>query len=191
MCSSLTSGKDYIMLVFSVMKMLGESRAIERLREIREEFRGDVGRYEVRAKNCGSCDTPGACCLDEHFVNVRITRLEAAAIGRAIGELPVSLQERVFRRVENSIKVNRLTDSSNEKFACPLFEKGVGCLVHASAKPLPCIQHACYERHEDLPPDELLIEAEDKIDRLNRRVYGKASALMPLPVAVENHLPAK
>ena len=178
------------MLIFSVMKMLGESRGIEQLREIREEFRVEVGRHEVRAKNCGSCDTPGACCLDEHFVNVRITRLEAAAIGQAIGELTASLQERVFRRVENTIKVNRLTDSSNEKFACPLFEKGVGCLVHTTAKPLPCIQHACYERQEDLPPDELLMEAEEKIDRLNRRVYGKASALMPLPVAVEKHLPA-
>ena len=42
------------------MKMLGESRAIERLGEIREEFREEVSRYEVRAKNCESCDTPGA-----------------------------------------------------------------------------------------------------------------------------------
>ena len=167
------------------MKMLGESRAIERLREIREEFRNEVSRYEVRAKNCGSCDTPGACCLDEHFVNVRITRLEAAAIGRVIDELPVSLQERVFRRVENAIKDYRLSDISNEKFACPLFEKGVGCLVHSMAKPLPCIQHACYEKLEDLPPDELLIEAEAKIDRLNRRVYRDASATKPLPVAVK------
>jgi hypothetical protein len=123
-------------------------------------------------------------CLDEHFVNVRITRLEAAAIGRVIDELPVSLREWVFRRVENSIKDYRLTDSSNEKFACPIFEKGVGCLVHSTAKPLPCIQHACYEKREDLPPDKLLIEAEEKIDRLNRLVYGKASAMKPLPVAV-------
>ena len=122
------------------MRMLGESRGIERLRQMREEFRGQVGRYEVRAKNCGSCDMPGACCLDEHFVNVRISKLEAVGIGRAIAELPASLQERIFRRVENSIKDYRLTDSSNEKFACPLFEKGVGCLVHATAKPLPCIR---------------------------------------------------
>jgi len=172
------------------MKMLGKSRGVELLAEIREEFRTEVSRYEVRAKDCGTCDTPGVCCLDAHFVNVRISRLEAAAIGRVIGELPVDLRESVRQRVEIAVDMYHLSEGSQEKFACPLFEKGIGCLVHQTAKPLPCIQHACYERQEDLPPDDLLEDAEAKVDRLNRQVYRKVSVLMPLPVAVQKNLPA-
>ena len=173
------------------MHLIGEEQGLEKLREIREEFRSAVYPYETRAKDCLRCDTPGVCCLDAHFVNVRITKLEAAAIGRVIGSLPTELRERVFDRVENVIREYELTDSGNDKFACPLFEKGIGCLVHETAKPLPCIMHACYENQEDLPSDELLDKAEIKVDRLNRRVYGKASVLIPLPVAVNKHLPAR
>src|SRR5215470_959125 len=105
------------------MKVIGESRGLELLQEIREEFRAEVGRYESRAKDCGSCDTPGACCLDAHFVNVRITKLEAAAIRRVVESLPTALQDRVFHRTKNVIREYKLTDSGSEKFACPLFEK--------------------------------------------------------------------
>jgi len=166
--------------------MLGESRGIERLRTIREDYRAEIGGYEMQARDCTRCDTPGACCLDAHFVNVRISRLETAAIKKAIGGLNTIEQKRVYERVTNAIEKYRLFDDSHEKFACPLFEKGIGCLVHSTAKPLPCIQHACYERREDLPPEELLERAEEKVNRLNLRVYGKASVLVPLPIAVKN-----
>ena len=39
-------------------------------------------------------------------------------------------------------------------------------LVHAEAKPLPCIHHACYENEKDLPPDELLAEHEGLVNRI-------------------------
>lgn len=170
------------------MKILGEKRALDMLAGVREELRKHIQeKFESQAKDCLTCETQGACCLDAHFVNVRISRLEATAMSDVLTQLPTETRETVFRRVKNTIAEYGLENGSNEKFACPLFEKGTGCLVHA-AKPLPCIQHACYERAEDLPPDELLGEAEEKTERLNRRVYGKASALMPLPVALSNAL---
>ena len=78
----------------------------------------------------------------------------------------------------------QMRDITPKTYACPLFEKGVGCLVHNSAKPLPCIAHACYEREADLPPDELLTEREIKIAELNRKVYGRAEPPVPIPVAI-------
>lgn len=99
--------------------------------------------------------------------------------------MPSKLKEKVYLRIENAIEKYGLDEQSHETFACPIFEKGVGCLVHKTAKPLPCIAHACYERKVDLPPEELLAEREVEIDKLNERVYGM-SILLPLPVAIQD-----
>ena len=64
-------------------------------------------------------------------------------------------------------------DTFRQTYACPLFEKQIGCLVHESGKPSACIQHACYENKEDLPPDELQIKIETKIEKLNSQTYRK------------------
>lgn len=170
------------------MKPLSESKALIKLDAIRSDFAGEIRRsYEHRAKPCAMCETPGACCLDEHFVNVRITRLEAKAIANVLETLPQGLREKGYLRIDNAIEKYGLNEQSSETYACPLFEKGIGCLVHATAKPLPCIAHACYERKEDLPPDELLTEKETEIANLNERVYGELT-LLPLPVAVKQNL---
>ncbi len=168
------------------MKLLSETQAIERLETLREEFRDVVStQYEHKAAPCSQCKTPGACCLDEHFVNVRVSRLEAAALRRAIGELPDELRKTVGRRVDVAIEKYELKgEPFDKKYSCPLYEKGVGCLVHATAKPLPCIAHACYESESDLPPDSLLEEYELLVDKLNERVYGRGSAFWPIPIAI-------
>jgi len=157
------------------------------LAKVRDDFARVIrDRYEHVAQPCSSCLTPGACCLDEHFVNVRITRLEAAAIKRRLAELPQDLQAKVEERTEAAIEkygLDRPDEYGAKTYACPLFEQGVGCLVHDHAKPLPCINHACYDRKEDLPPDELLDERELEIDQLNQRTYGE-SHLVPIPVAI-------
>jgi hypothetical protein len=168
------------------MKPLSETKAIGVLDEIRSGFREEIRRvYEHRAKPCSVCETPGACCLDAHFVNVRITRLEAVAIRRELEKLSEELRTRAEARIA------KLQDETHaEKYSCPLFEKQFGCLVHETAKPLPCIAHACYERKEDLPPDELLAEREMQIEKLNRRVYGKTTFL-PIPLALQMQKPAR
>lgn len=164
------------------MRFLSESSGIDRLAEIREDFRSEVAAgFEHRATSCSTCRTPGVCCLDEHFVNLRVTRLEAAAIRKAVGELDAETRSAVFSRLSK-------IDKNAEFYACPLFRTGVGCLVHNTAKPLPCIAHACYERKEDLPPDELLAEREVEIDKLNRRVYGKSETPLPIPLALNRLL---
>ena len=160
------------------MKRLSESTGVERLAAIRGDFRREISvRFEHRAKPCSACEAPGSCCLDEHFVNVRVSRLEAAAINRAVKELSEEVRSGVFQRLEQ-IKPDA------EFYACPLYQPGAGCLVHDTAKPLPCIAHACYERREDLPPDELLSTRENEIDQLNRRVYGRSGLPMPIHAAL-------
>jgi hypothetical protein len=169
------------------MRLLSETKGIERLAGIREEFAREIRTgFEHRAKACSACKTPGACCLDEHFVNVRVTRLEGRAIARRLAELPAAMREKVRLRANDAIKRHRLDEKTDPAttYACPLFEKGIGCLVHDAAKPLPCIAHACYERKEDLPPDELLTEREIQIAELNRRVYGRAEAPLPIPLVI-------
>ncbi len=170
------------------MKKISEKQGLDRLFRLKKEVVADVGeRFEERAKSCAVCETPGACCLDAHFVNVHITRLEAAAIRRVIDRLPTGHKERVYERVEDAISKYGLSnegDTLTKTYACPLFEKGAGCLVHNQAKPLPCIFHACYENKEDLPPDELLTEQEGRVERLNRLTYSGPAKWEPLPVAV-------
>jgi hypothetical protein len=167
------------------MKTFSEKQSLRKLRDLKTNFRNLIKEnYERRAKDCATCETKGACCLDAHFVNVHVTRLEAVLIGEELRKLSVEKQSEIYRRIEETIEtydLNSEGDSFAKTFACPLFEKSVGCLVHA-VKPIPCIQHACYERREDLPPDELQTEVETKIEKLERKTYGTFSRWLPLPV---------
>ena len=169
------------------MKLISETKAIGRLKKIKADLRSEISAFESRAKSCRTCETPGACCLDAHFVNVRITRLEAKAIRNALATLPDDFQTKINKRIASVIETYGLTsdgDTFSQKFACPLFEKGVGCLVHSTAKPVSCMVHACYENEADLPPDSFQDVAEEQIHALNTRVYGKVEVGLPLPVAI-------
>jgi hypothetical protein len=169
------------------VKFVSEKHALEELHRLKDDFAGRIrSDFETNAKSCVSCETPGACCLDAHFVNVRISRLEAKAIGGVLDLLADEQRERVDGRIDRVIAEYGLDVDDDTTYACPLFEKGIGCLVHSEAKPLPCIQHACYENEKHFPPDELLAEQEGLVDALNRRVYGQASMLTPLPLAIRS-----
>src|ERR1043166_3002612 len=163
------------------MKFFSEQKALKRLEaEISD-------KYEHRAKSCSTCETRGACCLDAHFVNVHISRLEAAAIRRSLSKLSRTHREEIDARISLAIEKYSLKaegDTFAQTYACPLFEKGVGCLVHTDGKPVPCIVHACYETADDLPPDELQVSAEKQIEVLNERTYGCSRPLLPLPLAL-------
>ena len=163
---------------------MSEKEALARLAKVKDSYRTRIqNNYEIKAKDCLTCEPQGACCLDGHFVNVHITRLEATAMQKVLHQLPESKQLEISHRITETIKKYELRDcgdSFSQTFACPLFEKGSGCLVHG-VKPAPCIQHACYERKEDLPPDELEVEVEAKIDRLNQQTFGN-SKWLPLPI---------
>jgi len=170
------------------MKFISQNKALSELQRIKHAFAKTIRNdYEHRAKSCSTCSTPGACCLDEHFVNIRITRLDAVAITQRLDHLSPEHREVVYSRIDDAIEKYKLTDREDARsrtYACPLFEKAIGCLVHEYGKPLPCIAHACYERKEDLPPDELLIEREIEVDKLNERVYRKPTRWLSLPVAI-------
>jgi hypothetical protein len=168
------------------MKPLSETHALEKLHELKTSFAARIKNdYEDRAKDCLTCDTQGACCLDAHFVNVHITPLEAKAIGNVIDALPN--KEEIDKRIDETIARYGLSDDGDtfsKTYACPLFEKNVGCIVHERGKPLPCIAHACYEYKEDLPPDELVAEQEGLVEKLNELTYRKKTRWLPLPIAV-------
>ncbi len=168
------------------MKTLSETEALRDLEKLKNEYRNFIREnYEHQAQNCATCPTKGACCLDAHFVNVHITKLEAVAVRKTLAKLNEAKQREIYERVAETVEKYDLRtdgDSFAKTFACPLFEKSVGCLVHENGKPAPCIAHACYENKADLPPDDLQETIESKIERLNRRVYGNGWDYLPLPV---------
>ena len=168
------------------MKTLTEIRALRELEKLKNDYQNLIKtNYEHRAQNCQTCPVQGACCLDAHFVNVHITRLEAAAIRKTLGKLSEEKQKEIYQRANETVEKYDLKTSGDtfaQTFACPLFEKGIGCLVHSESKPAPCISHACYETEVDLPPDNLQTEIENQIDRLNKRTYGSRQNYLPLPV---------
>ncbi len=171
------------------MKKLSEASALARLKREKSAYQTVIKLdYEHAARPCRSCPTPGACCTDAHFVNVHITRLEAVAVRetlRCTPRLDEESRRGVYTRARETVARYNLTaagDTFAQTYSCPLFAKGVGCLVHARAKPAPCIQHACYDRWEDVPPAELQWRTESRVERLNEQAYGAAWAWLPLPV---------
>jgi hypothetical protein len=168
------------------MKTLSETKALKKLQTLKATYQNFIkANYEHNAKDCQTCPTKGVCCLDAHFVNVHITKLEAVAISKTLALLSGEKQREVYERAAETVEKYDLKTSGDnflKTFACPLFEKGVGCLVHSTAKPAPCIQHACYENEADLPPDELQKDTENQIERLNKRTYGNAFVWLSLPV---------
>ena len=168
------------------MKTLSEKQALLKLQRIKTDFQALIREnYEHRAKDCAVCPVQGACCTDAHFVNVHITKLEAVAIEKTLEKLGEETRREVFQRAGETIEkynLNAEGDTFAQTYSCPLFERGVGCLVHSAAKPAPCIQHACYQNKEDLPPDELQTETEMKVEKLNKLTYHRDAVWLPIPL---------
>jgi hypothetical protein len=166
------------------MKIVAERKGLEEVRRIKELHARTIrSTYEEKAKDCITCETKGACCLDAHFVNVKVSRLEAILMVEELRGLEAEAFDRIKNRITNSIEIFGLSSESEETYACPLFDAELGCTVH-KVKPVPCVQHACYEKEEDLPPDVLGQEVENEIDGLVRAVYGKPVPYSAIPVAM-------
>ncbi len=68
--------------------MLAETKALSELHELKTAYQSFIkNNYEHRAVSCETCPTKGACCLDAHFVNVHITKLEAVAIRKTLEKI--------------------------------------------------------------------------------------------------------
>ncbi|MFQ3640909.1 MAG: hypothetical protein SNJ62_12985 [Chloracidobacterium sp.] len=166
---------------------LAHAAALTRLRQIKQRFARYIGRtYGHLAADCAVCPTP--CCADAQFVNVNIVRLEAEAmletLGRSQKHGPGTIQS-VITRARAAITKYGLTehgDTFATTYACPLFEPGVGCLVHWKAKPAACIQHGCYERWEDLPETKTQRAVERQVAALDEAVHGTPSVWLPIPL---------
>lgn len=173
------------------MKKLPEAAALARLQREKAAFQSHIKvNYEPAARDCRVCPTPGVCCTDAHFVNVHITRLEAVAIRETLARTPRlnDLERRaVYTRAAQTVERYNLhasvaSDTYAQTYACPLFAPGIGCLVHARAKPVPCTQHACYENWEEMPPVALQWRTEHRVESLNEQTYGAAWAWLPTPL---------
>jgi hypothetical protein len=166
-----------------------ERKALARLQRVKSAYQSFVKlNYEHAAEDCRTCPTRGLCCTDAHFVNVHITRLEAVAVRETLGRTPRLTDEgrrAVYERAQRAVERYQLRASGDtfaQTYSCPLYDPKLGCLVHARAKPAPCIQHACYENWEDLPPGSLQARTEHRVEQLNNEVYGGAWAWLPLPL---------
>jgi hypothetical protein len=170
-------------------RALSQDEALAQLQRAKRSFQRIVREnYEHAARDCKTCPTPGACCTDAHWVNVRISRLEAVAIQRTLEQSPRltnSDRRAVYERARKAIEQFGLSacgNNENQTYSCPLYDRSVGCLVHRRAKPAPCIQHACYENWQDLPPDRLMSRTEHRVEQLNDDVYGRDWSWRPIPV---------
>jgi len=177
------------------MKKLPETKALRELHQLKNNFQLFIQEnYEYQAESCETCPTKGACCLDAHFVNVHISKLEAAAIRKTLSNLSEAKQREIYRRAAECIEkydLKSIGETFAQTFACPLFEKNTGCLVHYEGKPAPCIAHACYKNQADLPPDDLQATIENQIENLNKRTYGSSLTWLPLPVWLDSINPFK
>jgi hypothetical protein len=160
--------------------------AFEQLKNIKSSYQSLIEEnFEFKAKSCLTCETQGICCTDAHFVNVHITQLEALAIIEKLKN--ENNYETVKAKVEQTISRYNLSengDTFEQKYSCPLFEKGIGCTIHGDTKPVPCVSHACYEREEDLPPQFLQDRVEGRIENLNVEIFGE-NKWLPLPIWLE------
>ena len=175
---------DIISIATGVMKTRSEKEGLNAVESLRNDFREIIeSTYESKAKDCLTCEVQGICCTDEHFVNVQITRLDAEAIGESLLKMSSNTYEKVISR--NKTALRSLQNNPEATYSCPLFEPNIGCLVHETAKPFACINHACYESPDDLPPDELLETVESKLNKLNDRVYRSNWSWLPIPLWIE------
>ncbi len=172
-----------------MINSLAERAALAHLQRAKALYQTRIKlNYEHAARDCRTCPVRGVCCTDAHFVNVHITRLEAVAIRETLERTPRLSDEAkraVYRRAREAVVYYRLRaagETFEQTYACPLYEPSMGCLVHRRAKPAPCIQHACYDNWEDLPPQSLQSRAEHRIEQLNTAVYGAAWAWLPTPL---------
>jgi hypothetical protein len=161
--------------------------ALRELKQLKRNYQRRIAfAYEHAARPCAECPAAGVCCRDAHFVNVHVTRLEAVAIREKLAEWDEATRRAFYERARATVAQYGLSDEGNtyaQTYACPLFAAGVGCLVHeGGAKPAPCVQHACYEREEDLPPLSLQARVEAQTERLNEAVYGADWRWRPLPL---------
>jgi len=166
-----------------------EAAALAQLQRVKSSYQSFIKlNYEHAATDCRTCPARGVCCTDAHFVNVHITRLEAVAIRETLARTPRlsdAGRRAVYERAAEAARRFNLSasgDTFDQTFSCPLYEPTVGCLVHQRAKPAPCIQHACYENWEDLPPASLQSRTEHRIEQLNTEIYGAAWAWLPVPL---------
>ncbi|MDQ1524088.1 MAG: hypothetical protein QOE47_2012 [Pyrinomonadaceae bacterium] len=173
------------------MKKLSEASALARLQHGKAAFQSHIKiNYEPAARDCRVCPTPGVCCTDAHFVNVHITRLEAVAIRETLRRTPRlddEARRAVYTRARLAVeryglRASTMGDTYAQTYSCPLFAPGVGCLVHARAKPAPCVQHACYDNWEEMPPVALQWRTERRVELLNEQTYGAAWAWLPTPL---------
>lgn len=163
------------------------TQALTQLRRIKQRFARYIGKnYGHLAADCATCPTP--CCADAQFVNVHIVRLEAEAMLNTLQQSPRHGPEKVrevLARARAAVTRYGLTevgDTFAQTYACPLFEPGVGCLVHWKAKPAACIQHGCYERWEDLPETGTQRRVERQVAALDAKVHGAPSQWLPIPL---------
>ena len=166
-----------------------EREALAQLQRVKSAYQSFIKlNYEHAAEDCRTCPTRGLCCTDAHFVNVHITRLEAVAIRETLSRTPRLTDEArraVYERARLAVERYNLRaagDTFAQTYSCPLYDRDLGCLVHARAKPAPCVQHACYEDWEDLPPASLQARTEHRVEQLNGEVYGAAWAWLPTPL---------
>jgi hypothetical protein len=100
-------------------------------------------------------------------------------------KLPIEKQKEIYCRIEQTIENYDLKSSGDtfaQTFACPLFEKEIGCLVHASGKTRR-VHSACVLRKQTgFAARRVTVGSRNEIERLNEQTYKTSARWLSLPV---------
>lgn len=154
------------------------------LRRLKQRFARYIGKtYGHLAADCAVCPTP--CCADAQFVNVHIVRLEAEAMLETLRRSPKHGPDKVrevLARAHAAVVRYGLTETGDtfaQTYACPLFEPGVGCLVHWKASRRPAFSTAVTSDGKTCPKLVRSAQSSDRSRRLTKPFMARPPSGCP------------
>jgi Fe-S-cluster containining protein len=158
------------------------ARGLVELTRVKGAFVAASDRAARSVRSCADCD---ARCCKVGFNSMLVTGIEAAALARRLSEPDLApLVPGILERARAEVERRALDREPGAKYDCPLLSGEGRCLVHGPAQPAGCLTYrpvpdgGC---DHDLP---VWHRHSPRIDRIERRVFGRGTEPRPIPVAL-------
>ncbi len=161
--------------------------ALARLAEVKAPLLEASDRAARELRSCAGCD---AHCCRAGCNSMRVSRLEALALARRLSEPDLAPRvPEILRRAREEIRLRGLCADSDATYDCPLLSGEGRCLVHGPAQPSGCLTFRPVPDGGCDHDLRLFHRHYGKVERLDRRVFGRRSRPLPIPLALVNVLP--
>ncbi|MEN8148978.1 MAG: hypothetical protein ABFS86_04095 [Planctomycetota bacterium] len=169
---------------------MGKTRsALVRLEPVKLSLVSGSDRAGEAHRDCATCD---AHCCRVGFNSMLVSRIEAVAMARRLGEPDLApRREEIRERARAEIEERGLADDPFVDYDCPLLEPDGKCLIHGPAQPAGCLT---FQPVADGGCDHDL-EAFDavlpRIEAAEIEAFGDVDEVRPIPVALLRALAAE